>query len=164
MGRPRVCYKVTQVRSGCQLEIERQATTVSGSITPRVLSTTRMSPPPIIHDISFNHPYHPRPFTTLEKQIEIYVTLQHEICYDYRDQPASQPIYDYATELFKALTPQKLKRGVDLRLAPFMFELCLRCAMIHLDVGGYEEGESSTQTCNSTEASLSRCPTTLAVP
>ncbi len=88
--------------------------------------------PPIIHDISFNHSYQPRPFTTLEKQIEIYVILQQEICYDYRDQPSYQTIYDDAKEVFKTLTPQKLKRGVDLRLAPLMFELCLRYAVTHI--------------------------------
>ena len=82
--------------------------------------------PPIIHDIAFNHSYHPEPLTPLEKQIEIYVTLEQEICYDYRHQPSYQTLYESATEAFKTMTPQKLKRGLDLRIAPLMFELSLR--------------------------------------
>ncbi|PIL36882.1 hypothetical protein GSI_00572 [Ganoderma sinense ZZ0214-1] len=61
-----------------------------------------------------------------QKQIEIYVTLQQEICYDYRDQPSYQTLYDNAIDSFKTMTPHKLKRGLDLRLAPLMFELSLR--------------------------------------
>ena len=59
--------------------------------------------PPIIHDIAFNHPFHPEPLTPLEKQIEIYVTLEQEICYDYRHQPSYQTLYESATEAFKTM-------------------------------------------------------------
>ncbi|TBU49069.1 hypothetical protein BD309DRAFT_910846 [Dichomitus squalens] len=82
--------------------------------------------PTVIHDVSFDHSPRQTKLSAKDARIEVYILLTQEICYDHRRQPSYRVLYDNAEKAFQSITPQKLKRGLDLKLGPLVFELCLR--------------------------------------
>lgn len=104
-------------------------------------------PAAVIREVSFNYPRQRRALSPTNPRIKVYALLEQEICHDYRHQPSYRALYDGAENGFQKVTAQKLKRGLELKLGPLMFDLCLRYATIRVI---FSHGTSSVLTTSGT--------------